>query len=47
MDCIDEGLGDLKYAIELGESEYIELAKQDKDFESIRDDERFKKLISS
>jgi hypothetical protein len=34
----------LKKAIEI-DKEYIESAKEDKDFESIRNDERFKALI--
>jgi tetratricopeptide (TPR) repeat protein len=42
---IDDGLTDLKKAVEIKES-YIEMAKEDKDFESIRNDDRFKALIS-
>lgn len=38
------GLADLKKAIEM-DKEYIELANQDKGFESIRNDERFRALI--
>ncbi len=41
---IENGLEDLKKAIEL-DKKYIESAKQDKDFESIRNDERFKALV--
>jgi hypothetical protein len=37
----------LKKAIELDKGFYLELAKQDKDFESIRNDERFKALIKN
>jgi tetratricopeptide (TPR) repeat protein len=38
------GLADLKKAIEIDEK-YVELAKQEKDFESIRNNERFKALV--
>lgn len=44
---IDNALVDLKEALEIDKEGYIELAKQEKDFEGIRDDDRFKKLISS
>jgi hypothetical protein len=44
---IDSGLADLKKAIEIDKEEYIESAKQDKAFESIRNDYRFKKLITT
>jgi hypothetical protein len=37
-------LSDLKKAIEIDKN-FIESAKQDKDFENIRNDERFKALI--
>jgi tetratricopeptide (TPR) repeat protein len=40
----ENGLADLKRSIELNKRQ-IELAKQDKDFENIRSDERFKDLI--
>ena len=42
---IEETLAALKKAIEL-DSTCIESAKQDKDFDSIRNDERFKALIA-
>jgi tetratricopeptide (TPR) repeat protein len=41
---IKEGLADLKKAFEIDEN-YIKLAKQDKHFESIRNDEKFKALV--
>src|SRR5215213_1404265 len=41
---IEDGLADLKRAIGIDKN-YIELAKQDKDFGSIRNDERFKALV--
>jgi tetratricopeptide (TPR) repeat protein len=41
---IKKGLADLKKAIEI-DKECIGLAKQDEDFESIRNDERFKALV--
>ena len=41
---IKDGLSNLKKAIEIDKNN-IELAKEDKDFESIRNDERFKDLI--
>jgi tetratricopeptide (TPR) repeat protein len=40
----ETGLSDLGKAIEINKK-YIELAKQDKDFDSIRNNERFKDLI--
>jgi hypothetical protein len=40
----ENGLADLKKAIGI-DKKYIELAKQDKDFESIRNDEMFRALI--
>jgi tetratricopeptide (TPR) repeat protein len=40
----ENSLADLKEAIEI-DKEYIESAKQEKDFESIRNDDRFKALI--
>jgi hypothetical protein len=40
----ENALADLKKAIE-SDKEYIESAKQAKDFEIIRNDERFKDLI--
>jgi len=43
---IESGLADLKSAIEIGREEYIALAKQNKHFESIRNDQRFKILIN-
>ena len=42
---INECLDDLKMAIELDESN-IELAKKDEDFNSIKDNEEFKRLLS-
>jgi tetratricopeptide (TPR) repeat protein len=44
MGYIDKGIQDLKKAIEL-DKKCIEKAKQDKDFETIRNDDRFKKLF--
>ncbi len=44
---IDSGLIDLKKSIELNKDKFIKLAKEDKDFDSIRNDERFKALIAS
>jgi tetratricopeptide (TPR) repeat protein len=41
---IENALADLKKAVEINK-DYIRIAKQDKDFESIRDDERFKALV--
>lgn len=41
---IEDGLDDLKKAIGIDKN-YIELAKQDKDFGGIRNDERFKALV--
>ncbi len=41
---IENGLADLKKAIEI-DKELIELAKQDKGFETIKNDERFKALV--
>jgi tetratricopeptide (TPR) repeat protein len=41
---IEEGLADLKKAIEI-DKKYIQLAKQEKSFKSIRNDKRFKALI--
>jgi tetratricopeptide (TPR) repeat protein len=43
---IDDGLTDLKKAIEIDKEKYVKLAKEDRDFESIRNDDRFKALIS-
>jgi tetratricopeptide (TPR) repeat protein len=44
---ISSGLADFEKAIELDKQESIKLAKEDDDFESIREDERFKKLMST
>jgi tetratricopeptide (TPR) repeat protein len=44
MDDLESGLVDLRKAIELN-SEFVELAKQEYDFEKIRNDKRFKELI--
>ena len=44
---LENGLSDLKNAVEMGKKAYIELAKQDKNFDSIRNDERFKLLIGA
>jgi hypothetical protein len=41
---IENGLADLKKAINI-DRKFIELAKQERDFESIRNDERFKTLV--
>jgi tetratricopeptide (TPR) repeat protein len=41
----ENGLIDLNKAIEIGKQRVIEKAKKDKDFESIRDDERFKAIL--
>jgi len=38
-------LSDLKRAVEIGGKKYIELAKQDKNFENIRNDEGFKAIL--
>ena len=46
-DDIASGLVDLEKALELDKENYLELAKQDKDFESIRYDERYKALIKN
>ena len=43
---VESSLASLKRAIEI-DKKYIELVKQDKDFESLRNDERFKALISN
>jgi tetratricopeptide (TPR) repeat protein len=40
---VENGLASLKKAIKI-DKKYIEIAKQDKDFESLRNDERFKAL---
>lgn len=42
---IENGLADLKKAIEI-DKKYMELAREDEDFESIRNDERFKASVS-
>jgi tetratricopeptide (TPR) repeat protein len=42
---MDDGLEDLKKAIEI-DREYIKIAKEDKDFDSIRSDDRFKALVT-
>jgi tetratricopeptide (TPR) repeat protein len=42
---IDNGLFDLKKAIEINKEQIVKLAKQDPDFEAIRNDDRFKALI--
>jgi tetratricopeptide (TPR) repeat protein len=42
---IDNGLLDLKKAIEIDKEQFVKLAKEDKDFESIRNDDRFEALI--
>jgi tetratricopeptide (TPR) repeat protein len=44
----ESGIADLKKAIEIDKKKYIEIAKKemDKDFKSIRNDERFKDLIT-
>ncbi len=44
---IDNGLADLRRSMELDRDKFIKLAKEDKDFDSIRNDERFKALIAS
>jgi Tfp pilus assembly protein PilF len=44
---IDNGLVDLKRAIEFDKEQYIKMAKEDSDFESIKNDGRFKALITS
>jgi tetratricopeptide (TPR) repeat protein len=41
----DAAIANLSHAIELNPDEYQELAKTDSDFDSIRDDERFKALV--
>jgi len=46
MGNIDSVFLDLEKAIQIGKREYIELAKQDEDFESIRNDNHFKALVS-
>jgi cell fate (sporulation/competence/biofilm development) regulator YlbF (YheA/YmcA/DUF963 family) len=43
---IELAIADLKKAIEL-DPKYLELAKTDSDFDSIRNDDRFKALIQS
>ena len=45
LDKINECLDDLKIAIELDER-YIDLAKKDEDFNSIKDNEEFRLLLS-
>ena len=45
MGNIDDALKNLEQAIKLDKS-YIESARTDKDFNSIRNDKRFKKLIA-
>jgi hypothetical protein len=49
LQCTDikEAVKSGKKAIEIDKEEYIESAKQDKAFESIRNDDRFKKLITT
>ena len=42
---IENGLIDLEKAIEIGKQEVIEMAQKDNDFESIRNDERFKAIL--
>jgi tetratricopeptide (TPR) repeat protein len=44
IDDIDNGLADLGKAVEINK-DIIEFAKQDKSFEAIRNDERFRKLV--
>jgi len=42
----DQALADLQQAISLSPEEYRETAKTDTDFDSLRDDSRFKALIA-
>jgi tetratricopeptide (TPR) repeat protein len=42
---IKDGLADLKKAIDIGKQEYIELATQDENFVSLRDDQEFRKIV--
>jgi tetratricopeptide (TPR) repeat protein len=44
---IEKALSDLEKAIEIDKDTYIKLAKEDADFEGIRNNERFKKLIKN
>jgi tetratricopeptide (TPR) repeat protein len=44
---IDNGLADLKKAIDIDKQQYTEFAKQDEDFKSVSNEERFKVLIST
>jgi tetratricopeptide (TPR) repeat protein len=41
---VEDGLADLKKAIDINK-EYIEMARQDEDFDYIKDDQRFKALL--
>jgi tetratricopeptide (TPR) repeat protein len=43
---IESGINDLEKAVEIGKDYYVEMAKRDSDFESIRDEERFKAVLS-
>ena len=43
---IESGINDLEKAVEIGKDYYVEMAKKDSDFESIRDEERFKAVLS-
>jgi hypothetical protein len=46
MKCeIKSALTDLEKAIKIGGQRFIKMAKEDDDFKSIRDDERFKAII--
>jgi hypothetical protein len=42
---INNGLADLRKAVEIGKSAYIESTKESKNFERIRNNEEFKKIL--
>jgi tetratricopeptide (TPR) repeat protein len=45
MDGVEDGLRDLKKAIEIGGEEYVKLAKQEIDFEGVRNNDDFKEIL--